>query len=415
MESRSTRDHCSALALAPPIDPAALRGIERQLHLHFCKWDTQVGDVNVLAEHPLVLPLHVWNCLRITAEVLAAEIVRLESLALAEPRWLSAIGVPRGIRRILSRAPQPAGLNLTRAMRFDFHPTATGWCVSEVNADVPGGWREGATLPRLYQPFYPNLRCPESPLAAWGSVIEALARTGHVALLSAPGYLEDQQVLRTFGAELASRHVSATLIQSPAALRWTRAGNCTLAQSGQTVSAVIRFYQIEWLCSLPRRTGWAQLLASARVPVLNPTVSAIVESKRFPLLFRETRVSPQLQSLMPESRDPRELVFADCDHWVLKAAYSNTGDRVILLGDLTREEKRRAFVTAQRAPLRWVAQRRFATLPLLSCRGPLYPCLGIFVVGGHTAGAYVRLSQRQVTDGAAVEAPLLIDSSGGCD
>jgi hypothetical protein len=35
------------------------------------------------------------------------------------------------------------------AMRFDFHPIASGWCVSEANTDVPGGWREGASVPRL--------------------------------------------------------------------------------------------------------------------------------------------------------------------------------------------------------------------------------------------------------------------------
>jgi glutathionylspermidine synthase len=39
----------------------------------------------------------------------------------------------------------------------------------------------------------------------------------------------------------------------------------------------------------------------------------------------------------------------------------------------------------------------------------LYPCIGVFVVDGRAAGAYVRLSKRQVTDGSSKEAPLFID------
>ena len=35
--------------------------------------------------------------------------------------------------------------------------------------------------------------------------------------------------------------------------------------------------------------------------------------------------------------------------------------------------------------------------------------VGVFVVSGRAAGAYVRLSSHQITDGAALEAPLLID------
>jgi hypothetical protein len=209
------------VTLAPPIDAGALRSIERQLHLRFHKWDTQVGDVSVLCEHPLVLPGAEWDRLCASAEALAAETGHLESLTVEKPRDLSAIGIPRSIREILERPARHPAPNLPRAMRFDFHPTATGWRVSEVNTDVPGGWREGASLPQLYRPFYAGLDCPESPLDAWGRGIESLAPAGHVALLSAPGYLEDQQVVRSFRAELESRKIASSLIQTPAALDWT--------------------------------------------------------------------------------------------------------------------------------------------------------------------------------------------------
>jgi hypothetical protein len=400
------------VTLASPIGPKALRSIERQLHLHFHKWDTQVGDVSVLCEHPLVLPSDEWRRLRSYAEALAAETECLESLVLETARHSKTIGIPRSIREFLRRMAKPAAPNLARAMRFDFHPTASGWLVSEVNTDVPGGWREGTSLPQLYQPFYGGLECPESPLDAWGDGIETLAPVGYVALLSAPGYLEDQQVLRTFRTELQKRRIPSILIQTPAALDWTHMGRCLMADSRLAVSAVIRFYQLEWICRLPASTGWRQLLASKDVPVLNPTISAISESKRFPLLFREANICPGWQALMPECRDPREIVFAEWDNWVLKACYSNTGDRVLIVGDLTRRDRQRAIREAQRQPSKWIAQRRFATLALDSCRGPLFPCVGVFVIGGRAAGAYVRLSARQVTDGSALEAPLFISRNG---
>jgi len=91
---------------------------------------------------------------------------------------------------------------------------------------------------------------------------------------------------------------------------------------------------------------------------------------------------------MPECRDPRDV--GEWDSWVLKACYSNTGDQVLLVSDLLRKDRQRAIREAQRHPSKWVAQRRFVTLPLESPRGPLLPCVGVFVVGGRAAGAYVR-------------------------
>jgi glutathionylspermidine synthase len=395
------------VTFAPPIEPGALRTIERQLHLRFHKWDTQVGDVSVLCERPLVVSGSEWDRICAAAERLAAETEQLETRTLESPRDLSDIGIPRNLREILRRSARHVNPNL-RAMRFDFHPTQNGWRASEINSDVPGGWLEGTSLPQLYRPFYTGLDCPDSPLEAWGRSIESIAPKGHVALLSAPGYLEDQQVLRTFRTELESRRIASSLIQAPDALEWTQTGACTLSGSRVAVSAIIRFYQIEWLWALSSKARWRRLLESRDIPVLNPTVSAISESKRFPLLFRDSKSCPTWNALVPECRDPRE-ISSDWDAWVLKASYSNTGDRVLLVGDLPRKQREQAIRRAQRQASEWVAQRRFTTIALETRRTPVFPCVGVFVVSGRAAGAYVRLSTHQVTDGAALEAPLLID------
>lgn len=395
------------LAFAPAIEPDALSTIERQLHLGFHKWDTQVGDVSVLCDRPLVVTGTEWDRMCNAAEALAAETEELEARTVENSRDLSDIGLPGKLRRILRRSATSM-FSRFRTMRFDFHPTEKGWRVSEINSDVPGGWSEGTSLPRLYAPYYGGLCWPESPLEAWGRAVESMAPNGHIALLNAPGYLEDHQVARTFRTELQSRGIRSSLIQNPAALEWTRTGGCTLAGSGRPVSAIIRFYQIEWLCRLPYNSRWRRLLESHDPPVLNPTISAVSESKRFPLTFRHSQLCPTWQALMPECRDPRE-ISGDWDDWVLKASYSNTGDRILLVGDLPRNERAEAIKAAQRRPSKWVAQRRFTTLSLNTSRGPVFPCVGVFVVGGRAAGAYVRLSPTQVTDGSALETPLFID------
>ncbi|MGA2232614.1 MAG: hypothetical protein ABSH22_17085, partial [Tepidisphaeraceae bacterium] len=61
------------------------------------------------------------------------------------------------------------------------------------------------------------------------------------------------------------------------------------------------------------------------------------------------------------------------------------------------------------SPSRWIAQRRFQTLPLDTPAGPVYPCVGVYTINGQAAGAYARYSPRAVIDYAAVDVAVLID------
>jgi len=381
------------LKLGPPIPPLEMARIHRHLHLECNKWDTQVGDQQTLLNQALIINRREWHLLCSTAEQLAAETLQRERELLDNPKSAKQLGLPKALWPILtSPKPQP------RAMRFDFHPTSTGWCVSEVNSDVPGGWNEGTNLPLLYQPFYPDLELPASPLDAWLNSIRPLASKGCVAFLVAPGFLEDQQVVLTFIRKLHSLSIPCKIIHTPAAVDFKN--------TRDPISAIVRFYQIEWLCSLPAAANWKQLLQATQIPVVNPAIAAISESKRFPLTFSD---SPAWKDFMPECRDPRDVNASDWDNWALKATYSNTGDRVYLCDTLPRQQRETLIKKANRKPMQWIAQRRFQTLLVQSTSGPLHPCVGVFVVDGQAAGAYVRLSTHQVTDGAAKEAPLLIE------
>ncbi len=239
-----------------------------------------------------------------------------------------------------------------------------------------------------------------------------------VALLSAPGYLEDQQVVRVLMRELADRGFSCELIQTPAALKWFQDRVVLARDPEYAIDGVVRFYQAEWLCRLPGHTGWENLLSGRQVLVTNPMVSVLSESKRFPLSWgRLSAPSQTWRSLMPECRDPREVADHEWEHWVLKAAYSNTGDEVVLppahpgRSAVDSGLWERTIREARRKSHSWVAQRRFETSTLDFACGPLRPCIGVFVINGQAAGAYVRLALQQVTDCFALEAPLLLESN----
>ena len=177
------------------------------------------------------------------------------------------------------------------------------------------------------------------------------------------------------------------------------------------IRAVVRFFQLEWLCRMKSASGWRELLQAQGIPVTNPTVSALSESKRFPLSFHNSSAFPTWQQLFPESRDPRAVGPTEWDDWVLKEAYSNAGDAVYICGTYSNNDRRKLVERALREPLKWVAQRRFETLTVEAESGVLLPCVGVYVVDGKAAGAYVRLSVGPVTNGAAKEAPLLIEQS----
>lgn len=396
------------LRLGEPLAPEALRALSRTWQLQHFKWDTQVGDVGVLFSQRLLIARGEWDRLCGKAERAARELIALERLVAADPALQRKVGIPARLRRFLT--PDAAAVG-PRVWRFDFHPTAEGWSVSEVNADVPGGFGEASTLPALFAPFCAGAVPPPCPLTAWGEAVAAAVPPGDAAVMYAPGHLEDAQVALILGRELGRRGFVPHLIQSPAALRWEN-GDAHLVGAGNSwLALVVRFYQAEWLTALPGRTGWRELFGRpAATCVLPPPAGVVSESKRLPLLFDAAGPAAEtLRALFPASCDPRDVDPAEREEWVLKAAYANNGDEVHCGADLSAETWRQRLRHACRDRRAWVVQRRFETLALPSAAGfPVRPCVGVYVVGHRAAGAYVRLSRQQVTDARAFEAPLFI-------
>jgi glutathionylspermidine synthase len=378
--------------------------LRTKLLLDACKWDPQVGDTGTLAEFPLLLTSEVWEQLATWSEALTAELLEAEAALLKRPDLFRGIGLPAAVARALG--PLPAA---PRIMRFDFHWTTDGWRISEVNADVPGGFSEAFELPSLMASHFPETTVAGDPAGAWISALwEKVGRSGSVALLSAPGFLEDLQVVSYLARRIETAGGRAVLTQ-PNHLRWK---DGRLHIDGQAMDAVIRFFQGEWLAGLPRRTGWHHLFGGSRTVVTNPAHTLLSESKRLPLIWNQLGLAMKTwRALLPETREPNEVSWRSSSDWILKSAFSNTGDTVTIRELATPARWEQVSRQVGREPNQWLAQRRFHAVPAETPRGPLYPCIGVYTVEGRRAGIYGRLATTPVVDFRAVDVGVLVERS----
>jgi glutathionylspermidine synthase len=393
-----------------PIDATPFAILRRRALLEGCKWDPQVGDVETLTPFPLVMTAGEWNRLAWLAERLTSEAMAAEEETLARPDLIALLGFPPTLRRVLSeRIPLTPAAG--RVMRFDFHFTTEGWRISEVNSDVPGGFTEASCFTGMVANHFPHLRIAGDPAGDWSRVLaETAGDSGVVALLSAPGYMEDHQVIAFLAAQLRERGCQAFLAK-PEQIVW-RNGAAQLETEWHRGPAdvIVRFYQAEWVSRLPQKLGWQHLFRAGKTRVTAPAAAVISESKRFPLTWDHLSVGlPTWRTLLPETRDPRQAPWAQQDGWLLKTAMCNTGDTVRIRELMPARDWRWTRLELRLNPSRWVAQRRFQSVPVSTPIGWRHACVGVYTVNGRAAGAYARLSEKPVIDFAASDVALLLE------
>jgi hypothetical protein len=115
------------------------------------------------------------------------------------------------------------------------------------------------------------------------------------------------------------------------------------------------------------------------------------------------------RALLPETRDPREVDWRNDEAWMLKSAYSNTGDTVCIREFMAPRDWRKLRREMWPCSGRWLAQRRFQPLPVQTPMGKMYPCLGVYTVNGQTAGIYGRLGIRPWIDFSAMDVAVLVE------
>ena len=391
------------------LSPRDSRELRRELVFRCGKWDPQTGDHPAWVDFPIVLSKATWSELTRLAETLAEETLAVEQRILASPRACALLGLPRAVRRALwaSGAPAP---EMFRVMRFDFHPTEEGFCVSEVNSDVPGGFIEASALTRLFVQHFSDCELGADPLFALGDAFEVrLERGARIGLVHATAYTDDRQVMLALAQSLRAKDFDPVLL-SPENLAWDegRAVSRASWRSGR-LDALFRFFPAEWLPNLGGRSGYETFFRGARTPACNPAWALISQSKRLAVAARAIDAFPEIwAALQPETRDPRTVPADDRDQWVLKPALGRVGDSIGRRG-LTPPKELKAIERAARwFPGEWAAQRWFRAVPLESPHGLVYPCFGVFVVDGRAAGVYGRLSPRPLIDATAQDVPVLV-------
>jgi glutathionylspermidine synthase len=392
----------------------AWRSLQRRAIFDFCKWDIQCEDHSVLAPFPLLLERETATYLNETAEALTREALAAEAEILQSPDLIERLGLPRALRKVLQkRVSGMEGARDVRVMRFDFHPTPEGWKISEVNADVPGGFIEASGWNSLFAEKWPGTSAPPDTSEFYARAIrEAAGPHGLVAFVHATAYSDDRQVMQFLARRFADFGMRTCLL-SPSHLHWEdeRAAISASFASGRP-DAIVRFFPADWLPNLSVENCWKPYFYSSKIPLSNPGSAMVLQTKRFPLVWDELRTDLSTwRSLLPETRAAGEFNTTLDDSWVLKPALGRVGEGIGIRGITPADNFQKIIQEAIRRPEQWVAQKRFAILPVDTESGEKFPCIGVFTIGGKAAGFYGRIADGPIITQHAQDVAVLVNSA----
>jgi glutathionylspermidine synthase len=376
-----------------------------------CKWDVQSEDLSVLAPFPLLIELETAEFLGKTAEALAREAISAEREIVGRPRLLRRLGLPRKIRLALAESENAESCNQSlRVMRFDFHYTSAGWRISEVNADVPGGFVEASGWNRIFATAVSGVSVPTNTSEVYAQAIcDAIGPGGLAALVHATAYSDDRQVMQHLARYLHECGIPTCLV-SPAHIRWVeQTAEIRSAYASGRPRILIRFFPAEWLPNLPNKDSWKPYFSGSGIAVSNPGSAIVLQTKRFPLVWDELKSDLSTwRTLLPKTREAMHMKSMLDDYSILKPALGRVGEGIGMPGITPSDQLAEIFWAARQNPLEWVAQERFAAVPIATEKCALYPCLGVFTVGGKAAGFYGRVAERPIIDQNAQDAAVLM-------
>lgn len=254
---------------------------------------------------------------------------------------------------------------------------------------------------------------PRDPVSAYLDAITAAAEESRaIALVHATAHYDDRQVMEFLGRELQRRGVQAIPV-SPNHLR-SESGFAKIKSSFASVepALLIRFFPAEWLPNLRPASTWKFWFCGGKTPMSNPGSAILIQSKRFPLAWPELKTAlPTWQALLPETECP-STVDIDSQEWVLKPVFGRVGEDVAIANVTEPRAYQEILKDARRHPMNWVAQKRFASVPIETHFGNRYPCLGVFTVNEKAVGIYGRIASKPLIDHEAQDIAILVQSKG---
>jgi glutathionylspermidine synthase len=374
------------------------------------KWDPQVGDHNTISRHAVLMSVETAEQLETWAEQMSRETVSMEEALLKRMPLAEELRLPAPVYKAFKRlSGYDRGQNV-RLMRFDFHPVETGWAVSEVNSDVPGGLAEASAMPGIAAAYFDG--CSPGPSVA-KSLLEAfrsrLKNGGRIAFVHATSYSDDRQVMQFLSDYFRNGRWFDTILAAPDHLRWNNKKAVSILEGREgEIDGIVRFFPLEWFAGLPRNSDW-QGYYDCATPSCNHPVASLAQSKRLPLMWDKLEVDiPAWKRFLPETRDPGSVLPREAD-WIFKPALGRVGEGISIKGAASEKELKLIEKAVRVQPKDWVAQRMFKSLPLVADDGESYHlCIGVFTVDGKAAGFYGRLSPYPRIDARAKDVPILI-------
>lgn len=398
------------LRVSRVLSPDEQMELRRRSVLELGKLDPQAGDRQSIAPVLLALGDDAWTWLARCAERLNSELLACEEELLSRPQLLRRLALPRRFRSLLSHPRAEVLSQHVRVTRFDFHPTADGWRVSEANSDVPGGYLEAAGLPTLL-PATSGTPAPDPGDRLAQAFARRLQPDSLVAFVHATAFSDDRQVMMFLARRFQRLGLRTTLL-APHQLA-IRGGSLhsQCDWSREPVAGVVRFFPCEWLANYPRSQEIAQFFSPAPAVLCNPGQAIASQSKCWMQLLDELATPvPAWRALAPEVRRPRRALRRD-PQWVLKPALGRVGEDVLVSGVTPTKVTRRIRRAAAWRPDQWIAQRRFHSLPIDSPFGPLHACIGVFVIDRETAGMYARVAPSPIINAESQDAAIVIEPS----
>ncbi len=396
------------ISVSPPLSAASMAAVRREAIFACCKWDPQAEDISVLSNFVLIITPECWRHLSTAAAALYQETLQAEAEISADAKLIKMLCLPPPLEAtLLAECKSAIGTapDQPRVMRFDFHATESGWQISEVNSDVPGGYIEAAGFTAIMARHYPGCAPTAHPVSALIAALQGRQLTTRgIGLVHATAYVDDRQVMIYLQREFARAGITSHLL-SPADITWSADG--TASRETGPLSALLRFFPAEWLPNLSGNQ-WRCFFQNTATPQINPGRAVLSQSKRFPLTWPYLQSPlPRWRELLPETISWRDNLGPD---WATKPSFGRVGDGIGLHGTTTPKEWSDITKAIARKPTAWVAQRRFNALPCLTHQGPAYPCLGVYVIDGQAAGIYGRIAPRPLIDHQAQDIAVLLSS-----
>jgi glutathionylspermidine synthase len=406
-------DSAASVEILPVGGAEALRGasLARELAQRFLLWDAYVSGRPRVDVQPLLLSADLHEAAVQTAEEIVRAVGSVAARAHNEPTERALYGFDEDVLRLA--AASRAGGDEASLMRVDLLLDASGtWKACEINADCPGGHNEALGLPRMARAAgFLGGHDPTHMVERLVARLRVLADDGAVGIVHATGYAEDLQVCALVAREL-ERAGTRAVLAPPTAPR-LRGGD--LCIHGQPVRALYRYFPTEWMSGQDNIEDITRAVEAGAVRTLTSFAHVFCQSK---LAFARAW-SAGFRGAIPETHAlgdvPRDELVASRPEWVVKRAMGRVGDEVFV-GPLVRDADWASMVDEARelaaAGDSWIAQRFVPQRVVPTPWGDRLVTLGAYVLDGHFAGYFARVTPESHVSHDALCVPVFAEAGG---